>query len=421
MIDFEPEHPTISADINVPAYSKITVTATAQTYEMSIPFTATRHSLFYDGVTRVEKVNGHVKNVVTDSMKVTYGQILPLTTDPPEDAEDETSDDTDAVTKANEAILGSKIIYNLQYPAELIWSTGSAHNYPGAFYRMRVHEPDCALGDTFVPEKPILRGSDNKLETEFLGNNKSPVIRKIETDTAVKPKEFKQIFSGAGLTVYKLVPPSDDYVCLGDVVSATNSVLTESLKERYCCVKKKYTVLASPKWQWNFKGDPGGERGQLWGMRRTMDNAQFETYGINSGNFYFQSNTNNPGTGPTDDLRQLIGDDYDVRESKLIGFDDEKPLTLIEVDCHKLVGDVTKMGSFLDTVDDLDNESEWATKTPLWVKSGKDFNPTIYKPESREGYYPLGHYASWDVEEPKDRGDRFANKLNYSVWAINNY
>ena len=131
-------------------------------------------------------------------MKVTYGQILPLTTDPPEDAEDETSDDTDAVTEANEAILGSKIIYNLQYPAELIWSAGSAHNYQGAFYRMRVDEPDCALGDTFVPEKPIFYGSENKLHKDFLGNNKSPVIRKIKTDAAAKPKEFKQIFTGAG-------------------------------------------------------------------------------------------------------------------------------------------------------------------------------------------------------------------------------
>ena len=91
-----------------------------------------------------------------------------------------------------------------------------------------------------------------------------------------------------GLTVYKLVPPSDEYVCLGDVASASSSVLTDSLKDRYCCVNKKYTVLAKPKWQWNFRGDPGQKRGQVWRMERTMDNAQFETFGINSGNFYFQ-------------------------------------------------------------------------------------------------------------------------------------
>ena len=83
------------------------MTATAQTKKMSIPFTATRTTLFYDGVTKVESVNGHVNNVATDSMKVTYGQIVPLTTEPPEDdTEDETSDDTDALTKAHEAILG---------------------------------------------------------------------------------------------------------------------------------------------------------------------------------------------------------------------------------------------------------------------------------------------------------------------------
>ena len=363
---------------------------------MSIPFTATRHSLFYDGVTKVERVNGHVKNVVTDSMKVTYGQILPLTTDPPEDAEEETSDDTDAVTKANEAILGAKIIYNLQYPAELIWSAGPAHNYKGAFYRMRVNEPDCALGDTFVPEQPIFLGSEQKLETKFLGNNKSPVIRKMKTEAAVKPKEFKEIFTGAGLTIYKMIPPSEDYICLGHVASKSDSVLTNSLKERYCCVNKKYTVPAHPKWQWNFKGDPGAERGQVWRMERTMDNTQFETFGINSGNFYFQSYTNDPGTSPSEEMHQLIGDDYDVKESKLIGFDDKKILTLIEVDCHKLVGDVSKMGSFLAF------QSEYTTIVPSWVQNS-EFNPTIFKPESREGYYPLGHYASWDVETPKDR------------------
>ena len=105
-------------------------------------------------------------------------------------------------------------------------------------------------------------------------------------------------------------------------------------------------------------------------------------------------------------MRQLIGDDYDVKESKLIGFDEEKPLTLIEVDCHKLVGDVPKMGSFLDTVP-MRFPNEWSIKAPAWVNFWTKFNPTIYKPESREGYYPIGHYASWDVEEPKDRGGKF--------------
>ena len=82
----------------------------------------------------------------------------------------------------------------------------------------------------------------------------------------------------------------------------------------------------------------------------------------------------------------------------LKGFDDTKPLTLIEVDCHRLVGDVKKMGSFSA------HKRDWDVIIPRWVQYG-EWNPTIYKPESREGYYPLGHYASWDVEKPNTDTD----------------
>merc|ERR1712157_46135 len=103
---------------------------------------------------KVEKINAHANSIATDSMKVSYGPILPLTKDEiEEEAENESSDDSDVVKAAHEAILGADIIYNMQYPAERTWSTKSNHNFKGTFYRMRVKKPDCALGDTFVPEQ----------------------------------------------------------------------------------------------------------------------------------------------------------------------------------------------------------------------------------------------------------------------------
>ena len=221
-------------------------------------------------------------------------------------------------------VLGAKLIYNLQYPAELIWKSGSDHNYKGAFYRMRVNEPDCALGDTFVPHQPFRTWF--RYVYDFLGNNKSPVIRKIQTDAAVKPKDFVEIFSGSRLTVYRMIPPSSDYVCLGDVAVASSNTLSEDQKSKYCCVKKKYTVLGQLKWDWNLRGDKNKNKGQVWRIARTFNGAQFETFGINSGNFLFQTDTNNPFVVPTNEVRQLIGDDYDVMESNRIGRGKQSPI-----------------------------------------------------------------------------------------------
>ena len=395
------QHDAMAAEINIPAHSKITVTATAQSWKMSVPFTATRHSLFYDGTRKVEKINAHANSIATDSMKVSYGPILPLTNDEIEDeAENESSDDSDVVKAAHEAILGADIIYNMQYPAERIWSTKSNHNFKGTFYRMRVKKPDCALGDTFVPEQEQYRGIENKIVTDFLGNNKSPVIRAIKEDVVRKPKDFSLIFSSHNLKIYQMIPYSDEYVCIGHI--ATNGVsISDAIKDQYCCVKKKYTVLAKPKWEWNFKGDRD-QKGQVWRIERTMENTQFETFGINSGNFIFQPDTLNPSLQPTDEFRLLIGDDYNVKESKLIGFDTEKPLTLIQVDCHRILSDVEQMGSFLAVRKEKD------ISYPPWTES-KAFNPEVFKPESREGYYPLGHYASWNMKDDRRWG--------YSWWS----
>merc|ERR1712176_698346 len=103
-----------------------------------------------------------------------------------------------------------------------------------------------------------------------------------------------------------------------------------------------------------------------------MENTQFETFGINSGNFIFQPDTLNPSLLPTDEFRLLIGDDYNVKESKLIGFDTEKPLTLIQVDCHRILGDVEQTGSFLAVRKEKD------ISYPPWTES-KAFNPEVFK------------------------------------------
>ena len=102
------------------------------------------------------------------------------------------------------------------------------------------------------------------------------------------PAQFEKIYSAKGIDIFKMVPKSAHFKCIGHVARKTGE---SPVAEEYCCVREKYLVPAKAEWAWNNKGLTM-EKATVWSVIRDdfMEEARKSTsYDIFSGSFILQS------------------------------------------------------------------------------------------------------------------------------------
>lgn len=253
------------------------------------------------------------------------------------------------------------IVYKYSDAYELIWNDGgSGAKMDGALWRVKNYQSSyCSLGD-------VATGN------HYHPTGKSVLVSQNKPGALINPISFSLVWkdSGSGarndVAIYQMHAPSM-YTCLGGV--AVGSYSTQPDVSKYCCVKNEYIVQADTEHTWDDRGSGAHSDVSLWTVIRTGGDAD----GIFAGNFIGVSGY----TKPDSSIAYLLKHDSNkVRDIwSLSGTQDIKPLSLFETNNLKLI---------------------WNDKG-----SGARRDCSIWRSESKEGYFPVGDIVVATWSKPK--------------------
>ena len=265
-----------------------------------------------------------------------------------------------AVTAAAQNQVNPDIVYKYTDAYQLIWrdSASEAH-MDGAVWRARNYQSEfCSLGD-------VVTGHHGVPEA------KAVLVSKKKSDALVSPSSFSLVWTDAGsgansdVAFYKMNAPSG-YTCLGGV--AVNSHSTKPDSSKYCCVKNEYVVRADTVHTWNDQGSGANSDLSLWAVIR----AGGEVFGLDAGTFVGVSGYSKPSSSAANLLK---ADGSKVRDVWSLPNGEDTPLNLYEVGQLKMI----------------------------WNDAGSkaDADCSIWRTESKDGYYPLGDIVVATHTKPK--------------------
>ena len=195
-----------------------------------------------------------------------------------------------------------------------------------------------------------------------------------------------KIFTTLNLEIFKMVPVSDDYKCIGHIVRANGE---QPVAKEYCCVATKYVTPARAQWTWNthaFSSRWPNYKATVWSVVRD-DLFEPSAFGIFSGSFIVKEGTEDPTALPDPDLFWLLkGDEHNVKESFLVGRVESKPLELIEAEQDEIWN-----GTFPG--DGCSSELERRFKYYYYTMGSNPCHIYIYRVPRVDGYYNLGDSA----------------------------
>ena len=256
-----------------------------------------------------------------------------------------------AVTSAQDQV-NPDIVYKYSDAYQLIWNdAGSGANMDGSIWRVLNYQSEfCSLGDHAV-------GSWDKPTT------KAVLVSQKKSGALVHPTSFTRVWKDTGsgahadVAVYKMNAPSG-YTCLGGVAVSSHSTQPDSSK--YCCVKNDYISPGETVHAWNDVGSGADADVSLWTVIRQGSDA----YGVDAGSFIGVSGYSRPASSAAYLLR---ADGSKVRDVWSLPTGEDKPLNLYEVAELKMI----------------------------WNDAGSGANAdcSIWRAESRDGYYPVGDIA----------------------------
>jgi len=259
---------------------------------------------------------------------------------------------------AAQDLVKPDIVYKYTEAYERIWTdAGSGAKLSVAVWRAKNYQSEyCSLGD-------VLTDSYSSPST------KAVLVTQKKSGALVKPSSFSLVWNDGGsgadedVAIYRMNAPSG-YTCLGGV--AVNSGSPDSSK--YCCVKNEYIVRADTIEIWNDGGSGAKSDVSLWSVIRAGGDA----YGIDAGTFIGVSGYSKPLSSAVYLLR---ADQSKVRDVWALSPSDDKPLNLYEVEDLKFI---------------------WND-----AGSGASESVSIWRAESKAGYYPLGDIAVASYSKPK--------------------
>ncbi|KAL5272547.1 hypothetical protein ACHWQZ_G000674 [Mnemiopsis leidyi] len=253
-----------------------------------------------------------------------------------------------AVTTAQDQV-NPDIVYKYTDAFQLIWKdAGSGARMDGSVWRALNYQSDyCSLGDHAVEgwSKPTTKGV---------------LVAMRKAGALVHPSSFTRVWkdSGSGahadVAIYKMNAPSG-YTCLGGVAMGSHSDQPDSSK--YCCVKKEYLVQGETEHTWNDVDSGADSDVSLW----TVITKGSDPFGLGAGNFIGVSGYSRPAASAA---YLLKADGNKVRDVWSLPNGDDKPLNLYEVAELKMIWNDAGSGAKADC--------------------------SIWRAESREGYYPVG-------------------------------
>lgn len=250
------------------------------------------------------------------------------------------------------------IVYKYSDAYERIWhDAGSEADRDGAVWRVRNYQSEfCSLGD---------------IATDGWGRPtaKAVLVSQRKAGALSHPIRFSRVWrdSGSGaysdVAIYMMNAPSG-YTCLGGV--AMGSHYTKPDSSKYCCVKNQYVVQADTVHTWNDKGSGAYSDLSLW----TVIRAGGDAFGIDAGTFIGVNGYSRPSSSYL-----LRADGNNVRDVWSLPTKDDKPLNLYEVGELKMI---------------------WND-----AGSGADADCSIWRAESRSGYYPVGDIVVASHSKPR--------------------
>ncbi len=238
------------------------------------------------------------------------------------------------------------IVYKYTSGYDLIWNDrGSGGHKDGAIWKAQNFQSEfCSLGDV---------ATDG-----YAAPTVKAILVSARTAGALSaPTSFTRMWTDAGSgadldgAVYRMNPASG-YTCLGDVAMRSHSAQPNT--NDYCCVKNEYVTRGDFLLAWNDRGTGANSDVSLWTTVRGAD-----PFGLDGGNFRSVNGYGAPSVGHV-----LKADSVRVRDVWSLPNTDVKPLNMYEVSDLKLI---------------------WND-----AGSGANVDCSIWRAESRPGYYPVG-------------------------------
>ena len=221
------ETDSMEVEVEVPPFSKVAVSIKATKSKKKIKFTATQCTRFVDGTKTCETIEGYKFEISTDSAVVDYGRFQPLKVGEGDNDEPAFVSQNDPLANANSLTEGADILFRKKFKDTNIevWKSHDVNKnaHEVSFFRPSVNlkSKECALGDM------VVRGS-------AFPNWGHLLVAQRKDGALSHPTKFEKVFNTNGLNIFKMVPESDDYKCIGYVARKNGE---DPIKEAYCCVR----------------------------------------------------------------------------------------------------------------------------------------------------------------------------------------